>query len=157
MRARTARLCGGAVLGSVLISGCAGSSTPEVTAAPSAGDAGCTALLPRLPATLLGRGRTTATVAGSATWGDPAIVLRCGVTPPGPSADACVEVDDTDWLFTEDQTTLRFTTYGRTPAVELAVPAGSVDRTQASGALAELAAAVRPLTVSRRCVGLDDT
>ncbi len=138
-----------------LLTGCAGPGATQIQAAPSASDAGCAALLNRLPATLLGRKLGTTDAAGAAVWGDPAIVLRCGVEPPGPSADACVTVNNVDWLFRENTSAYLFTTYGRTPATELAVP-HQVDRTQASGALAQLTAAITPVPASRHCVGAGD-
>ena len=135
----------------ILLAACGGPAAPRINPAPSADDAGCAALLNRLPATLLGRPAGSTDVAGAAVWGKPAIVLRCGVTPPGPSADACINVNNVDWLFTETGSAYVFTTYGRTPATELRVPK-EIDRTEAAGATAQLASAVMPLLVGRHCV-----
>jgi hypothetical protein len=64
----------------------------------------------------------------TAAWGAPgaAVTLRCGVTPPGPSAD-CQRVESpsgtVDWIVaTDGEGTWRFTTFGREPAVEVVVP-----------------------------------
>ena len=64
-----------------------------------------------------------------AAWGDPAIVLRCGVgTPEGyePSSP-CQRVNGVDWFVPEDQlddqgSDVLLTTIGRKPAVEVEVP-----------------------------------
>jgi Protein of unknown function (DUF3515) len=132
------------------LSACGGQGQPDVTAGPSATDPGCASLLSRVPQRLLDRPRGTIDVAGAAVWGDPAIVLRCGVERPGPSSDQCLVVDDAEWLFREDAEAYRFTLFGRSPVLELSVPA-SIDRTQAPGALAELGAAVAPLPGKTRC------
>lgn len=138
------------------LAACGRWDAPAIEPAPSAKDAACTALLQRLPASLLGRAAGSTDVLGTAVWGKPAIVLRCGVTPPGPSSDLCINVNNVDWLFTENASSYVFTTYGRTPALELTVP-HQIDRTQASGATAQLTAAVKPLPVNRRCVSPDGT
>jgi hypothetical protein len=150
-------LLGGTLLiMAVGVAACGGSEEPKLDAAPSARDPGCTSLLSRLPSTVLGRAKGSTDVAGAAVWGQPPIVLRCGVTPPAPSADACINVDDVDWLFTEKASSYVFTTYGRTPATELTVP-HEIDRTQAAGAMAQLSPAVKPLPSTRHCVGPDNS
>lgn len=60
---------------------------------------------------------------GVAAWGDPPIVARCGKQPPGPTTDPCIDVDGVDWVATELDDGTMFTTYGRSPAVEVLVPA----------------------------------
>ncbi|SOC55180.1 DUF3515 family protein [Ornithinimicrobium cerasi] len=61
---------------------------------------------------------------GVAAWGDPPIVARCGKAPLGPTEDPCIDINGVDWVATvlDDGGTM-FTTYGRTPAVEVLVPA----------------------------------
>ena len=118
---------------------------------PQAGTAACSALLKRLPERVLNRSRTDLDVAGAAAWGDPAIVLRCGVPPTGPTDDPCLEVEGLDWTFTETEDDFRFITYGRNPAVDVQLPT-SMDRTAASAALVDLAPAVAPLPVTSRCL-----
>ena len=56
-------------------------------------------------------------------WGDPAVVARCGVTPLGPTTLDCIEVSGVDWVAEPLSDGVRFTTYGRSPAVEVLVPA----------------------------------
>ena len=69
--------------------------------------------------------RVTAVQSGGvAAWGDPPIVARCGKQPPGPTTDPCVDVNGVDWVATTlDDGGTMFTTYGRSPALEVLVPA----------------------------------
>jgi hypothetical protein len=139
---------------SVLLSGCGGD---QVAAAPHAADPACGALLTRLPEAVLGRGKRSLDVAGAAQWGDPAIVLRCGVPVPGPSDDRCTAVDDVDWIFSQSKKDYEFVSYGRTPAVEVDVPV-AVDRTSAPSALVDLNDAVRAMPKNtQHCVGFGDS
>ena len=56
-------------------------------------------------------------------WGDPAIVAVCGYEPPGPSTLECVAVDGVDWIVQRRSDGVQFTTYGRSPAMDVLVPA----------------------------------
>ncbi|MDO5740324.1 MAG: DUF3515 family protein [Ornithinimicrobium sp.] len=61
---------------------------------------------------------------GVAAWGDPPIVARCGKAPLGPTEDVCLDVSGIDWVSTPlDDGASMFTTYGRSPAIEVLVPA----------------------------------
>ena len=117
---------------------------------PDAGTAACTALLKRLPDQVLSRARADPAVTGVAAWGDPAIVLRCGVSPAAPSDNPCADYNGVDWVFTETDDVFRFVSYHRTPAVEVTIPT-SIDRTTAPGALIDLAKAVAPLPKDADC------
>jgi hypothetical protein len=136
----------------LVVAGCGG---PDVEPGPDGASAACTSLLDRLPGTVLDRRRSELDVAGAAAWGDPPVVLRCGVPPTGPTSNPCIEADDVDWTFAQSGDTLRFTTFGRNPAVEVNVP-GSVGRDNASGALIDLAAAVRAIPATSACIGPED-
>jgi Protein of unknown function (DUF3515) len=64
-----------------------------------------------------------------AAWGDPAIVLRCGVgTAKGFNRfSTCQETNGVDWFVPEDQlgdhpVDVRMTTIGRSPRIEVSVP-----------------------------------
>jgi len=96
----------------------------DVAAPPGGSDPACARLADRLPATLHGQSRrpTTSSSPAVAAWGDPAIVWRCGVTPPGPTQNECTEVNGVDWVRVPLDDGSSFTTYGREPAVQLLVP-----------------------------------
>ena len=57
-----------------------------------------------------------------AAWGDPAIIARCGAVPPGPTTLPCLDVAGVDWIMDELDDGYVFTTYGRSPAIEVLVP-----------------------------------
>jgi len=92
---------------------------------------GCQTLLEDLPESLSDQPRRQ--VDGSsyaAAWGDPAIVLRCGVAAPEgfDKFSACQRVNEVDWYVPErtidDQgADVLMTTIGRDPRVELHLPA----------------------------------
>jgi hypothetical protein len=106
---------------------------PSEPAGPKAGpstEAVCRALLAALPDTLGDhRSRPVAPAAAverAAAWGDPAIVLRCGVGAPATvtnSAAQTLGVDGVVWLIDDDseQTVLRAT--GLSVAVDVRLPA----------------------------------
>ncbi len=83
------------LLAALVLSGCSGSDQPapgpvSVTPPPvdAAGAAVCARLAPLLPQTLggkLGRRAVTADPTRVAAWGDPAVVLTCGVPAAGPA------------------------------------------------------------------------
>ncbi len=85
-----------------------------------------------------------------AAWGDPAIVLRCGVGEPedyDPFA-GCQTVDGVDWFVPleqiEDQgADAVLTTLGRRPAVEVVVPA---DQRPPDAVMVDLADAIKAHT-----------
>jgi hypothetical protein len=116
----------------------------EASAPPGAGDPVCARLAARLPATLHGQQRraTTSPSPAVAAWGDPAIVWRCGVTPPGPTENECTQVDGVDWVRVPLSDGSSFTTYGREPAVQLLVPRAYAPEPLLLPALSRVVAAV---------------
>ena len=86
-------------------------------------------------------------------WGDPAIVLRCGVLQPASlkPTSRCDVVNGVGWFSRQDQDhDWIFTTIGRTTNVELLVPS---DYTPAADALIDVADAIKDnLAVSEPCV-----
>jgi hypothetical protein len=110
--------------------------------APTARDL-CGALAQQLPDVVVGQeARDTAPDSDlTAAWGDPAIVLRCGV--PEPEAleptSQLVTVDGVDWFPEQLTAGYLFTTYGRAVFVEVSVPD---DYAPEAGALTDLADAV---------------
>ena len=154
------------MLGVGLVGGCA--SAVPVEAATHATDPDCAALVLATPDSLgdgLDRRHTTAQA--TTAWGDPAIVLRCGVAPPGPTTDRCETVSSADgpsidWLVVQagggdgdttaapdEATDWTFTTYGRVPAVEVHVPA-AVAEARSTTFLDGLGAAIAAHTEQQR-------
>jgi hypothetical protein len=130
-----------------------------VAPSPSGDERGeCRSMLRQLPAELIGL--TSREVlpeqSSAAAWGDPAVVLRCGVAAPSAFSPTslCFAVDDVNWFPTvggverqptapTDQTQV-FTTIGRSPSVELTVPGEYA--TDAPSALADIALALQSST-----------
>ena len=138
------------VTAAVLLAACSQAGDPvrvgtAPPAAPAARDA-CQALAKALPDTVDGRKRRETEPSSDLVWawGDPALIVRCGVARPStstPGADL-VEVNSVDWTLDETPTAYVFTTYGRRAFVEVAVPKAT-PRTRATASLVDLAAAVR--------------
>jgi hypothetical protein len=114
-------------------------SRPVDVAVPPAGsDPACAQMAERLPQRLLSQERVTTSSSSPAVaaWGDPAIIWRCGVTPPAPTTKECVAVNGVDWVVDPLDDGTGFTTYGRTPAVQVLVPKAYAPETFALPALA---------------------
>jgi Protein of unknown function (DUF3515) len=108
----------------------------------------CRVLHGALPARLDGRSAAPVTPKSplTAAWGDPAVVLRCGVGRP-PSLRATselIEINGVRWFLHETDKTYDFTTYGRAAYVSVLVPK-SVKRDRATAPLVDLA---RPVNMS---------
>ena len=98
--------------------------------------------------------------APAAAWGDPPVVLRCGVSRPAAlrRTSVCFLVNHVGWLATQDGRELRgdrpvdgtvsFTTIGRAAYVEVTVPDDG-DRSSVAP-LTDLAAAIRKTVPERR-------
>jgi Protein of unknown function (DUF3515) len=101
-----------------------------------------------LPRRLDGRPTSTVTPRSTLTaaWGDPAVVLRCGVGKPLSLrlTSELIEINGVRWFLHETHDAYVFTTYGRVAFVEVSVPK-SVPREQATAPLVDLA---RPVTTS---------
>ena len=129
------------LLTALLLGGC--SSSVEVTG-PTHGPAECKALLRALPDTVDGQQRRDVEPPDllAAAWGDPAIVLRCGVPTPArlTASSSCAEVNGVGWFAEQRADAYRFTTIGRSTNVQVQVP---YDYQPAADALVDLASAVR--------------
>jgi hypothetical protein len=98
---------------------------PVEVAVPAGGaDPACAAMADRLPSRLLNQERvaTSQRSPAVAAWGDPAIIWRCGVTPPGPTTQDCIAVNGIDWVVEPLDDGTGFVSYGRDPAVQVLVP-----------------------------------
>jgi hypothetical protein len=114
------------VLGAGALSGCA---TPQLDVTPvDSPPASCAAVLAALPASVGGHQRRTVTTAARASagaWGDPAIVLRCGVPRPAsytPTGN-CLVINDIEWYVEPASGGTIFTIVGADPRIEVSVPA----------------------------------
>jgi hypothetical protein len=142
-----------ALSGALVLAGC--TQAVAFDAAPAATDPDCAAVVVRLPDTVAGLAERETNAQATGAWGQPAsVLLRCGVEPPGPTTDRCVSVDGVDWIIDEtDAPNYLFTTYGRTPAVEVLV---DNDVVSGSTAIADLSAAVSAIPAEGGCVAFDD-
>ena len=142
-----------ATAGALTLAGC--TQSVAFDAAPAASDADCAAVVVRLPDSVAGLAERETNAQATGAWGQPAsVLLRCGVEPPGPTTDRCVSVDGVDWVIDEsDAPNYLFTTYGRTPAVEVLV---DNDVVSGSTAIADLSAAVSAIPAEGACVAIDD-
>lgn len=142
------------------VAGCA--SAVPVTAAQYADDPLCAEVVLALPAELAGLPKLTAGGQATAAWGDPRdpVVLRCGVEPPPPTTDPCVTADDgdsaVDWVAVagpevDGSAPWTFTTYGRSPAVEVLVPA-AVTAEHSTSFLIDLGPAISRVEQTRSCL-----
>lgn len=135
----------------------------SVPVAPHAADPLCAEVVLALPRDLGDMPRLKTTSQATVAWGEStgAIVLRCGVEPPEPTTDQCVDADDgsisVDWVAVPGQADAdgnapwTFTTYGRSPAVEVRVPA-SVTSSRSTSFLLELGAAVSRVEQTASCL-----
>lgn len=143
------------------LAGC--TSAVPVEAAPYAHDPVCAEVVLALPRDLEGLPRLGTTSQASVAWGDRSapVVLRCGVEPPPPTTDACVSADDgsiaVDWVTRTGPeqpnggAEWTFTTYGRSPAVEVHVPA-EVTAERSTSFLVDLNTAVSKIEQTRFCL-----
>ncbi|TXS53776.1 DUF3515 domain-containing protein [Streptomyces sp. uw30] len=139
----------------VTTAGCSSADGSASAAVPSPGAKAtklCQNLDKKLPAEVDGADREDPSPASTLTagWGDPAIILRCGVVrPPKMSDPKVAEGRDQDavaggvngvrWLMERQGDGYRFTTALRRAYVEVTVPEGR----DSSGVLIDLAAAVK--------------
>jgi hypothetical protein len=131
------------LLACLLLAACQGSSL-HVDTYPTTKDSAldCAALLGDLPPEVADQPRRLVVDRLAGAWGDPPIILRCGVEKPTalkPDSQ-CHEVNDVGWLAEEQPDGWLFTTIGRKYYVSLEVPS---DYDPAADALADVADLVR--------------
>lgn len=137
----------------LVLTGCA--TTVPLDAAVMANDPLCAEVMVRLPESIGELERRSTNAQSTAAWGDPAaVLLRCGLEPSGPSPLPCFTVNGIDWLRDDTQAPAYvFTTYGRTPSLEVVVDSGAASGTEALDALGN-AAGMIPATAE--CLSADD-
>ncbi|MDH4158799.1 MAG: DUF3515 domain-containing protein [Actinomycetota bacterium] len=130
------------------LTGCGG---PVEVAAPALAPGPaqtCARLVAALPETVAGQSsrEVSPTEAAAAAWGDPPIVVRCGVAvPDGMTAQAQLfEVDGLAWYPEELPDGYRFTTYDREPRVEVVVPGAYAPEISVVAAVGEAVRATVP-------------
>lgn len=140
--------------GAILLAGC--TQPVDVTAPSPSGDVAsqCSALVSAVPHTVADQASREVSPPNGyvAAWGDPPVVLRCGVPAPvalRPSSQ-CFVVDGVGWLVTQGghpvdprkvlTGTVQFTTIGRSAYVEVTVPD---DYQPATNALVDLTATIK--------------
>jgi hypothetical protein len=114
-----------ACLSAVLLAGgLGGCSSVEVTVPVNAGSDACGSAAAHWPKTVGGQSLTATSSSSAAVraWGEPAIIARCGLPAIGPTTDTCLDVSGIDWVAHQLSDGVRFTTYGRSPAIEVLVP-----------------------------------
>lgn len=152
-----AALLAGAVL--LLLTGC----TPIVALEPAenAADALCAEVMVRLPDTVPARDgdltQRETDAQGTSAYGEPtAVIVRCGVPVPDPTATLpCYSAGSIDWLLDEsDDPNLVYTSYGRDPAVEVIV-----DQDVAAGGvvLLQLENAMSFTSAKSECTDVEDS
>ena len=125
-----------------------------VDAAPDATDPRCAEVIASLEGAddLGGRERREVGGQSTAAWGDPPVLLRCGVEPPGPTTQGCVSVNGVDWVGPTDPTAGgTWTTYGRIPAVEVVIPPDAGGDATLDVVLAQVSPAVAATERRRQC------
>lgn len=121
---------------------------------PLANTEACADVSVRLPDALGDLNRQWTDGQATASWGDQAVVLACGLEELAPTTLQCVRVGGVDWVVNdEDFPRQKLATYGRNPAVIV-----SVDTEVISGGdvAQKLSAAVSGLEVTGECVDPDE-
>ncbi|UPL11969.1 DUF3515 family protein [Microbacterium sufflavum] len=122
-RSRRLTAVAGAIALAAVVTGC--STTVHLEPADDANDPGCASVSVLLPDSVDGFDRVWTDAQATGAWGDPTIVLRCGVEPPAPSALVCTTLGGVDWLvLDQEEERQRLVTYGREPAVEVIIRRG---------------------------------
>jgi uncharacterized protein YceK len=137
----------------LVLSGCSG-IVPMQSAADS-NNPECANVTVRLPDVVADLAQRETNAQATGAWGTPAaILLTCGVEVPGPSTLPCVSINEVDWLEDDSQAPLyRYTSYGRTPAVEVIIDSEAVSGTTT---LVDLGAAVSVLPKTGKCTDFAD-
>lgn len=138
--------------------------TVQVPAGADATNPVCADIVIAAPPEVLGMERVETSSQGTVAWGngEDTVVMRCGVTPPGPTTDLCTTLADgngveVDWIVRElEGEVFLYTTYGRDPAIDITVPRSAAPD-QPSGAALDLSQVVsRNIEATDFCIGPGD-
>lgn len=150
---RVPALTAGAVAAAAVLTGCA--RAVPMDPGPSAAEVACSQVMVLLPEALGDRERRKTTAQATAAWAvpgaaaDTAVTMTCGVEPPGPSTDPCATMGGVDWVATEHESRIWYTSYGRSPAVRISIPRDAQDGTDE--VLSAVAASVAQFPAERTC------
>jgi len=135
-------LTGGGLLLTLLLTGCAGSVDVDEYPTVKGTEVDCRALLADVPRRVADQESLDVPGRVAAAWGDPAIILRCGVEKPDAlkATSRCYDVSGVGWLAETTADGYLFTTIGRAFHMSVEVPK-SYD--PAADALADLASSVK--------------
>jgi hypothetical protein len=122
-RSRRLTAAAGALILLGALAGC--STTIHVDAAEDADNPACADVSVLLPDAIGDLDRVWTDAQATGAWGEPTVVLRCGVDVPAPSDLVCQTIGGVDWLVLEqEEERQRLVTYGREPAVEVNIRRG---------------------------------
>ncbi|MGH3691093.1 MAG: DUF3515 family protein [Microbacterium sp.] len=122
-RSRRLAVLAGAVALAAMLTGC--STTVHLEPAADANNPACANVSVLLPDAVGDLDRLWTDAQATGAWGDPTVVLRCGVEPPAPSALVCTTLGGVDWLvLDQEEERQRLVTYGRDPAIEVSIRRG---------------------------------
>ncbi|WP_217183744.1 DUF3515 family protein [Streptomyces sp. AC495_CC817] len=106
------------------LAGC--STTIHLEPAADADNPACADVSVLLPDAIGELERVWTDAQATGAWGDPTVVLRCGVPVPAPSTDECTTISGVDWLvLAQEEDRQRLVTYGRDPAIEIIIQRGA--------------------------------
>ncbi|HWS50147.1 MAG TPA: DUF3515 family protein [Microbacterium sp.] len=122
-RSRRIAFAAGALLAALTVAGC--SMTVHLEPADDANHPACADISVLLPDSVADLDRVWTDAQATGAWGEPSVVLRCGVAPPAPSELVCTTIGGVDWLVLDQEAERqRLVTYGREPAVEISIKRG---------------------------------
>lgn len=136
------------MLTAALTAGCGGAASVDEYPTERNTSVNCGGLFADPPVKVAGQKNRLVQDDNAAAWGDPAIILRCGVEKPenlGP-ASRCDMVDDVGWFTESTADGYLFTTIGREFYVSVEVPHDYEPEADALADLADLVARHDPVT-----------
>ena len=116
-------LVAGMLIAAAGLAGC--STTIHLEPAADANNPSCAEVSVLLPDAVGDLDRVWTDAQATGAWGEPTVVLRCGVDVPAPSTEVCTTIGGVDWLvLDQEDERQRLVTYGRDPAVEVIIRRG---------------------------------